>query len=184
LAGILESVVRRATRRHFLSTAIAGGAAVTLAGLAGSRAGGVSAQANDPLVGSWMTNYNRSTGEQLTGLLTFHENGTVVNSLSDHLTGTTSHGTWTSLGNNQYAYSVLRLDIDSTGNYAGIRAVDADVTVDPTGNSWTSASRTTFYDTSGNFMRMLTSTGMAKRIPVVRKNDPAPQSLGPAGSGQ
>jgi hypothetical protein len=135
------------------------------------------AQSNDPIVGSWLCTYNRSNGEVLTGLLTFHENGTVVNSTSDHLTGGTSHGTWTNLGNGLYAYSVIRLSVDAAGNFSGTRAVDADLTVDPAGNGWTSASRTIFYDTSGTLVRMLTSTGTASRIAVVRRTEARPQNI-------
>jgi hypothetical protein len=167
---------RRITRRGVLLTAAAGAGSAVVA-TAAARGDAASAQSNNPLVGSWLCTYNRSTGEVLTGLLTFHENGTVVNSTSDHLAGGTSHGTWIDLGNGLYAYSVIRLSVDAAGNYAGTRAVDSDLTVDPSGNSWTSVSRTIFYDTSGTLVRMLTSTGTASRVAVVRRTEPRPQSI-------
>jgi hypothetical protein len=157
----------KSSRRKVLGMIAAGG----IAAAAGSTTNPVevSAQSLDPLVGAWMSTYHRSTGEILTGLVTFHDNGTVINSTSDHLSGGTSHGSWSSLGNGQYAYSVLRLDVDLEGNYSGIRAVDSDVTIDPSGNGWTSVSQTNFYDIDGNLIRALTTMGAASRIPVVRR---------------
>jgi hypothetical protein len=155
------------TRRAALAAIAAGGLAVAAASLATSPP--ASAQPAEPLIGSWMSTYHRSTGEVLAGLVTFHDNGTVINSTSDHLTGGTSHGSWTSLGSGQYAYSVLRLDVDAEGNYSGIRTVDADVSIDPTSDNWTSVSQTNFYDIDGNLLRTLTTMGAASRIPVVRR---------------
>jgi hypothetical protein len=157
----------RPTRRAALAAIAAGGVAIAAGSVTNSTP--VSAQANEPLVGSWMSIYHRSTGEVLTGLVTFHDNGTVINSTSDHLTGGTSHGSWTSLGSGQYAYSVLRLDVDTEGNYSGIRTVDSDVSFDPTSDSWSSVSQTNFYDIDGNLIRTLTTMGAASRIPVVRR---------------
>ena len=184
MAGNHQRMPRRPTRRQLLSLARVSGtiAAVAATGL---NAESVLAQANDPLVGSWMSIFHRSTGEVLSGLLTFHADGTVINATSDQLTGSPSHGHWRSLGSGQYSYSVMRLNVDADGNFAGFRAIDADVTLDPTGASWTSVSRTNYYDPTGTFVRTLTSTVAASRIPLLLRTDPiAPTVLPSQGSSQ
>jgi hypothetical protein len=105
----------RSTRRRILSLALAGGAAVAGASFGSTRAGNASAQANDPFVGAWLGDFSRSDGQKILILQTVDDNGTVVTSSSDHLAGSTSHGQWQSLGNNQYAYSQVRMNADSAG---------------------------------------------------------------------
>jgi hypothetical protein len=178
MAGRTDGTSSRRTRRRLLALAVAGGAAAAIA--AGSQPGPAMAQASEPLIGSWMSVFTLSTGEILSGLLTFHSDGTIVNATSDHSTGTTSHGHWQRVGDGQYAYSVMRIDVDPSGNFDGFRAIDADVTLDPTGKSWTSVSRTNFYDSSGNFVRTLTSTVTAHRIPLLRQTDPILQNVMPS----
>jgi hypothetical protein len=176
LADVRNRSPKHPSRRRFLSLAVAGGTALAAAA-GGAPVEPAAAQAADPLVGSWMSVYHRSTGELLSGLLTFHADGTVINATSDQLSGSTSHGHWRSLGRGEYAYSVMRIEIDPEGNFAGFRAIDADVTLDPSGSNWTSMSRTSYYDVSGALLRTLTSTATANRIPFQRRTDPIPQNV-------
>jgi hypothetical protein len=129
-------------------------------------------------------NFSRSDGQMIIILLTVHENGSLVTSSSDHLAGSTSHGTWMALGNNQYAYSQVRMNIDPAGNYVGVRTIDADVMVDPSGNTWTSTTRISFYDTGGNFVQTITSSGTGSRVPLTRTSDTRPGTftLPPSGN--
>ena len=174
----------RSTRRRILSLGLAGGATMVGAGLEAARAGGTSAQPNDPFVGAWLGNFSRSDGQMIAILLTVDDNGTLVTSSSDHLAGSSSHGKWTSLGNNQYAYSQVRMNTDPAGNYAGIRAIDADVSIDSSGNAWTSTTKINFYDTSGNFLQSVTSSGTGTRIPLYRMTDSRPQTFSISTAGQ
>jgi hypothetical protein len=160
-----------------LSVALTGGTAAIGAGFGAAQAGTAIAQSTPSFVGSWMGTFSRSDGVQLGILMTVHEDGTLVSALSDHLSGTTSHGTWTSTGNNQYAYSQVRLNVDTAGNFSGWRTIDADVAIDPSGASWTQNTRINFYDPSGAFQFTVTSTGTGTRIPVVRTTDTRPQML-------
>jgi hypothetical protein len=173
-----DSMPQRSTRRRLLALAAAGGTAAAI--VTASRSGPVLAQSNEPLVGTWISVLTRTTGDVFSALLTFHADGTVVNATSDHAAGTPSHGHWQSLGNGQYAYSVMRINLDANGKFAGFRAIDADITMGPTDKTWTSTSRTNFYDTLGNFLNSLTSTAMANRVPLLRMTDPIPQSVMPA----
>jgi hypothetical protein len=159
--------------------AAAGGAAAAVAGVAG--AGTASAGAPQTLVGTWYAVYKRTPGDQLAGMWTFHADGTLVTTGSDHLTRTPSHGYWISLGNNQFASSVVGINIDSAGNFAGTTAVDTDVTLDPTGTIQNNISRVSFYDASGNLTGTTTSVATARRLSLVRRSDP-PQSMTPSGS--
>jgi hypothetical protein len=165
-----------------LSLVLAGSATALGVGIGVRRADPAAAQATPSFVGSWIGTFTRSDGMQLGILMTVHENGTLLSALSDHLAGTSSHGTWMSTGANQYAYSQTRLDVDAAGNFAGWRTIDADVSLDPSGDAWTQSTRISFYDPSGIFLRSVTSTGTGTRIPVVRTTDTRPQMF-PASMG-
>jgi hypothetical protein len=176
LDDVVTGARRRATRRRLLSLAAGGGAAAAIAVAAGSTPPDVSAQATEPIVGSWLSVYHRSSGETITGLLTLHADGTFVSSASDHATRGPAHGLWTSLGNNVYGYSVLSINVDG-GNFVGITALDGEITVDSTGTTWTSTSRVNYYDANGSLYRQTTSLASAQRIPLLRLDQPAPQML-------
>jgi hypothetical protein len=107
-------------------------------------------------------------------LQTVDENGTLITSSSDNLAGSSSHGHWKSLGNNQYSYSQVRMNTDASGNYSGLRAIDADVTLDSSGNTWTSTTKITFYDMNGNVAQTITSSGTGVRIPFYNTTDTRP----------
>jgi hypothetical protein len=175
-----DSAPRRPTRRQLLSLATAGSTAAAIAAVASSAPDSAAAEANEPIVGSWLSVYHRSSGEVLTGLLTLHADGTFVSTASDHLTRGPAHGHWMSVGNNQYAYSVLSINMDSAGDYSGMTALDGDITVDPSGQSWTSISRVNYYDASGTLFRTTSSLATASRVPLLRRTDPTPSSIYPA----
>ena len=172
-----SSYLGQTTRRRMLALAATGGAATAIAAAAGSAPEKASAQASEPVVGSWLSVYHRSSGETITGLLTLHADGTFVSTGSDHLTRGPAHGHWSSLGNNVYAYSVLSMAFDTSGTYAGITALDGEITVDPGETTWASSSRVNYYDASGNLYRTTSSLASAQRIPLLRLSDPAPQML-------
>jgi hypothetical protein len=167
---------KRPTRRQLLSLAATGGAAAAIGAVAGSEPPPVSAQSTEPIVGSWLSVYHRSSGETITGLLTLHGDGTFVSSASDHATRGPAHGHWTSLGNNVYGYSVLSINVDGN-SFVGITALDGEITVDSTGTTWTSTSRVNYYDANGRLYRQTMSQASAQRIPLLRLNQPAPQML-------
>jgi hypothetical protein len=164
------------TRRRLLTLALAGGAAAAGAGLQSSRPSKISAQGYDPFVGAWHGNFSRSDGQMIAILQTVDENGTLITSSSDNLAGSSSHGHWKSLGNNQYSYSQVRMNTDVAGNYSGLRAIDADVTLDSSGNTWTSTTKITFYDMNGNVAQTITSSGTGVRIPFYNTPDTRPQA--------
>jgi hypothetical protein len=165
------------TRRRVLSLAATSGAAAAIAAVAGSAPSPAAAQSNEPIVGSWVSTYHRSSGETIVGLLTLHADGTFVSTGSDHLTRGPAHGHWSSLGNNVYAYSVFSMAFDTTGAYSGITALDGEITVDDTGKTWMSNSRVNYYDADGNLYRQTTSLATAQRIPLLLLTDPPPQVL-------
>jgi hypothetical protein len=160
-----------------LSMAATSGAAAAIVVMTGSEPDQAAAQSSEPITGSWLSVYHRSSGETITGLLTLHADGTFVSTGSDHLSRGPAHGHWSSLGNNVYAYSVLSMAFDTSGNYAGITALDGEITVDPGGTTWASTSRVNYYDASGNLYRTTSSLASAQRIPLLRLSEPAPQNL-------
>jgi hypothetical protein len=177
LADTHDHAPRRPTRRQLLSLAAAGSTAAAITAVTDSGAGTASAQAIEPIVGSWLSVYHRSSGEVITGLLTLHGDGTFVSTASDHLSRSPAHGHWMRLGDHQYAYSVSSLSFDSTGDYTGITALDGEITVDPSGKTWTSISRVNYYDASGNLFRTTSSEATAVRLPLLRRTDPAPPTI-------
>jgi hypothetical protein len=172
-----EPTQKRPTRRQLLSMATAGAAAAAAVSLAGADAATVSAGSGPTLVGSWFAVYKRTPGDQLMGIWTYHADGTLVTTGSDHLTRTPSHGHWVSLGNNQFASTVVGINVDAAGNFAGTTEVDTDITLDATGNVQNNISRVSFYDASGDLTGSVSSAATARRMPLVRRTDPVPQAM-------
>jgi hypothetical protein len=163
---------------------LAGAAAAAGAAIGTGRKPEASAQSNPSFVGARLGNFSRSDGQMIVTLITVDDNGTLVTSSSDHLAGSTSHGTWVSLGNNQFAYSQVRMNVDPSGNYSGIRTIDADVTIDSSGDAWTSTTKINFYDVNGTFLQSITSAGTGVRIPLYRITDTRPQGFSLSTAGQ
>ncbi|HET9319521.1 MAG TPA: hypothetical protein VFO27_07090 [Bryobacteraceae bacterium] len=151
-----------------------------MAGLAGEGAGTASAGYGMGLTGTWYATYKRTPGDQLAGIWTFHADGTLVTTGSDHATRTPSHGYWESRGGDQYASMVVGINLDANGKFAGTTRVDTDVTLDSTGTIQNNISRVTVYDASGNLMSEVTSVASATKLPMIHRSDPNPQ-MGPAG---
>jgi hypothetical protein len=132
----ISTVSKRPTRRQLLSIAAAGAVVAAGADASVAHAGassGVSPSEYDPLVGTWLAVYQHSPGSRLWGIWTYHGDGTLVTTGSDHPTRTPSHGGWRNLGNNQYQSSVIGVNVDSTGNTTGFTTVDTDFTLDSSG---------------------------------------------------
>jgi hypothetical protein len=177
----ISSVSKRPTRRQLLSIAAAGAVAAAGANASVAHAGassGVSPSEYDPLVGTWLAVYQRSPGSRLWGIWTYHGDGTLVTTGSDHPTRTPSHGGWRNLGNNQYQSSVIGVNVDSSGNTTGFTTVDTDFTLDSSGDLQNNISRVAFYDANGILTQEVVSKATAVRYPFGRRSDPTPQTLG------
>jgi hypothetical protein len=171
---------QHSTRRRLLSMAAAGALAAAAADAPVARAGspgGVSPSEYDPLVGTWLAVYQRTPGSKLWGIWTYHGDGTLVTTGSDHPTRTPSHGMWRNLGNNKYQSSVIGVNVDSSGNTTGFTTVDTDFVLDSSGDLQNNISRVTFYDANGNLTQEVVSKATAMRYAFGHRSDPTPQVL-------
>jgi hypothetical protein len=171
------------TRRHFLSLATAGSAALAGAVLAGPGPERAEAQAGESIVGTWFSVVQRVSGGPLINLQTFNADGTANATSTDHPTRSPAHGAWTRTGDRQYAYTTLRLLFDKDGTYTGIQQIRGDLTVSQDGGSYTSQAQADFYDAAGNLMMSNPTTGQATRVAITPRTDPAPPTIYPSAGG-
>jgi len=133
--------------------------------------------ADDPLVGSWYGSGQRSSGVPNVTLWTFTSDGAVIRTTVEHPTRSPSHGVWEPLGDRLYAYTVLLLLFEVGGAFAGFQEVRGRLTRSESGDGFTTAARSAFYDAAGTYDRPGSSTGGAIRIVVEPVDAPFRPSL-------
>jgi hypothetical protein len=156
------------SRRSALQT-VGGGA--MLAGLVlGQQATQVSADpaanADNPIIGAWMTHAGSTTGGNVqANLLAFMPGGIVMHAASN-FPQSAGIGAWYDAGDGTVVYSLIFRRMDkATGAYIGSTRLNARVTVAPDGATYTSPYTTELTDADDTVTT--TGTGMSKATRIV-----------------
>ena len=99
-------------------------------------------------------------GPTFPGILMFENGGTMTGTST---AVTSAYGLWTrEPGPRQYSFASISLKYDSAGNMIGSRRISQNVTLDQSGNSFTSSGTFQDYDVNGNptISGCATSTGV------------------------
>jgi hypothetical protein len=129
------------------------------------------------LVGSWVETVTfppESGRPQLKSLASFHDDGTMVCSDQGAVTTeppaaavfTSCHGVWTHLEQRTFAYTVLELISDLTGNLVGYLKVRGSYTVSQSGNEYTGISFAQVLDADGSVLYAVEVINAGQRIHV------------------
>jgi hypothetical protein len=127
------------------------------------------------LVGSWLetVTFPPEFGRPpLKSLVTFHGDGTMVNSdqggvtVDPPLVATSGHGAWQHLRHRTFAYVQRELFSDLNGNLTGHLKVRGIYTVSDSGGEYTGTSFAEVFDADGNFLASVEVTNAAERIVV------------------
>jgi len=143
------------------------------------------AMAAHPIVGSWRVNL-AVTGamDQEGALATFAADGTVLSSVKPvspappdapfgQIFASLAHGTWTVVGPNQVAFTIVRLQTDENGNYLGTVTVPAVLDVSSDGQRLSGPFTYAVADPAGNVVASGTGTAEGTRIAVEPMATPA-----------
>jgi hypothetical protein len=99
-------------------------------------------------------------GPTFPGILMFGQDGTMTGTST---AVTSTYGHWNrEAGRGEYSFASLSLKYDTSGMFVGSRRISQDVTIDETGNAFTSSGRFQDYDSAGNptITGCSTSTGL------------------------
>lgn len=127
------------------------------------------------LVGSWLETVTfppESGRPPLKSLVSFHGDETMVASDQGGVTTdppfvqSSGHGAWTQLNKRTFAYSVLYLFSDLSGNLQAYLKVRGVYTVSQSGNEYNGTSFAEVLDTDGNVLFSIEVTNAGKRIQV------------------
>jgi hypothetical protein len=167
--GRSSSAIRIAT------TALTTALVVATATMASAQGGHVGATNKKALVGSWLetVTFPPETGRPtLKSLATFHGDGTMVASDQGSVTTepptafSSGHGVWTHREKRTFAYNILYLISDLSGNLVGYLKVQGVYTVSQSGNEYTGTSHAEVLDTDGNVLFTVDVTNAGQRIQV------------------
>jgi hypothetical protein len=129
----------------------------------------------DALVGTWLetVTFPPEMGRPpLKSLVTFHGDGTMVNSdqggvtIDPPLVVSSGHGGWRHLRNRRFAYTQRTLLSDLNGNLTGYLKVRGVYTVSDSGNEYTGTSFAEVFDTNDVLLFSVWVTNAAQRIQV------------------
>ena len=126
------------------------------------------------IVGTWLETVTFSGGgaPPLKSLGTYTEDGSVV--VADQGNDTTvlpfvfspGHGSWVHLEGRTFAWTVIELITDLTGNLIGTLKVRGEYTVNESGNEYTGQFRAELFDPLGNLFDSVDGTNEGQRIQV------------------
>jgi hypothetical protein len=134
---------------------------------------GAAAPPRNAVVGSWVetVTFPPEFGRPpLKSLVTFHEDGTFLNSdqggvvLDPPNVSSSGQGVWKHLGNRDFAYTQIELLSDLSGNLVGYLKVRGIYTISNSGNEYAGTSFAEVLDTNGNVQFSVTVTNVGKRI--------------------
>ena len=151
---------------------VLGATTVMVAAALSARVGpSAAAQSGPGLEGSWMSEGTAATGGPfpLGGLrfTTYNADGTLVTtSRGRGVIPTTGHGSWTQVGNREFATTWFGFARDAEGNYTAIAKVRGRIQVNEQGDETSSRSEVQISDLNGNVLTTDSTTGRAKRIRV------------------
>ena len=156
------------SQRYFAVTAIFGIVAA-LATVSGARSGKSQLEAASvkarSLSGSWAFTINQDDGEVYPFHITFDEGGGLIASCDSPLI-TPLHGNWMAVGNHQIALTFVGQAFDGSGNDAGTFKGRMNLTLSDAGDALTGALKFDAFDTAGNFIPALSSTGVTDGNPI------------------
>ena len=135
----------------------------------------VTAQSQAPersLVGVWVTQVTRrncETGEPIgaTGRiqLTFAEGGTLLETIGPSTIRSPGNGIWKrEHGWNEYSYALRFMRYDAAGSFIGSGVVRVAITLDETGNHYTSTATNDVLDVNGNVIGSGCATSVSTRF--------------------
>ena len=137
----------------------------------------VTAQSEAPersLVGVWVTQVTRrncATGEPIgaTGRiqLTFAEGGTLLETIGPSTIRSPGNGIWKrEHGWNEYSSAMRFMRYDAAGSFIGSGVVRVSITLDETGNHYTSTATNDVLDVNGNVIGSGCATSVATRFSI------------------
>jgi hypothetical protein len=109
------------------------------------------------LTGNWMgtvTRANPAPGQAPTvlSLVTFFEDGNLLQEGSDPSIRTAGHGTWRRTGHQQFTQSFLNFRFDASRAYLGTRVITSNITLSEDGNQYQADTVVQFFDAAGNLL--------------------------------
>ena len=136
---------------------------------------GSTISAQDPpqrsLVGVWFTETTRrncDTGEPIATnrtQVTFAEGGTFLETIGPSISRSAGNGIWKrEPGLNEYSYTVRFMRYDAAGSFVGSGVVRAAITLDVTGNHYTSTATNDVLDVNGNVIGSGCATSVSTRF--------------------
>ena len=136
---------------------------------------GSTIRAQDPpqrsLVGVWFTETTRrncDTGDPIATnrtQVTFAEGGTLLETIGPSVSRSPGNGIWKrEHGWNQYSYALRFMRFDAAGAFIGSGVVRAAITLDETGNHYTSTATNDVLDVNGNVIGSGCATSVSTRF--------------------
>ena len=153
-----------------------GGTALALLVLVGGMQISVSGQDDEghepSLVGVWLTQVTRrncDTGEPIGATsriqLTFAEGGTFLETIGPSIIRSPGNGIWKrEHGWNEYSYALRFMRYDAAGSFIGSGVVRAALTLDETGDRYTSTATNDVLDVNGNVIGRGCATSVSTRF--------------------
>ena len=153
-----------------------GGTALALLVLVGGRQISVSGQddkGHEPsLVGVWVTQVNRrncETGEPIGATsqtqLTFAKGGTLLETVGPSIFRSPGNGIWKrEHGWNEYSFAQRFMRFDAAGSFVGSGVVRVALTLDETGDHYTSTATNDVLDVNGNLIGSGCATSVSTRF--------------------
>ncbi len=133
---------------------------------------GQSDEGHEPsLVGVWVTQVTRrncETGEPIgtsQGQNTFAKGGTLLETIGPSIFRSPGNGIWKrESGLNEYSFALRFMRFDAAGSFVGSGVVRAAVTLDETGNHYTSTATNDVLDVNGNVIASGCATSVSTRF--------------------
>jgi hypothetical protein len=147
------------TRRAVISGA--GGLALAGTLLGRSRGGDALAAPGQEIVGSWQLTV---TGPASMTLQTYIADGGLVTAQGDHPRRSAGHGAWVRTGERRFLATHVSMRFGDQLELIGTTQLRLDITVDESGNSFTSRNIRDEFDLEGNLVNTIDAAGQATRI--------------------
>ena len=134
---------------------------------------GVGIEGHEPsLVGVWVTHVTRrncETGEPIAApgnsQNTFAKGGTLLETIGPSLTRSPGNGIWKrESGLNEYSFALRFMRFDAAGSFVGSGVVRGAITLDETGDHYTSTATNDILDVNGNVIGSGCATSVATRF--------------------
>jgi hypothetical protein len=156
LASTRRTLLRNAGRATLAAGAIASLGRVSVA----------SAQEDDGagLIGSWGVTNGTAGSQPNAVLVNFIPGGIFMRAGTTHPTESPGFGAWRQVDDSRFEVTYMVVQFDKTGTFIGHRKAWLDVTVNPSGMSWTARTRGATIDPSGNETPTAPGANGGKRI--------------------